>query len=141
MISAFFSKYKLLAYVGILVVCIITFGYYYNKYNNVLTNNILLTKEVEDKTKKISELEVDIKFKDDVISDVKTRLDRVSLIQEQRRSNVKTEKADSRKFHQDTIDTISTPNPEIKIDTYLVDRYNRILECIEEVSNDAKDNC
>lgn len=141
MISAFFAKYKLIFYVALITTTILILGNLYRTYNNAVNDNKVLKEQLVVKDVKIDELNKDIKFKQDVIDSTKLRLDAVNQILETRKNNVKVVKEASKKFHEETISVISTPESNIEIDTYLVDRYNTILHCIEKVTKDEKDNC
>lgn len=113
------------------------------KINSVFVDNNKMKADIAVKDIQISNLNASVQYRNDIITEVKKRIEKYEALDKEREVKVTNEKAKSKEYinsmHRE-LEIIRKETPEL-LDEYYAKQYNTILDCIQEVTEGKQSKC
>lgn len=125
----------------LLIVIFIGFGIW--KVNSIINENGVLKADIAVKEQKIEDLTASVEYRNEVLVEIKKRVELMEKIESERDSRIQEEKQKSKKYStkiKADAEKIKTESPE-KLDEFYATKYNDILECIQNVTEGVESKC
>ena len=113
------------------------------KINSVFNDNAKMKADIAVKNAEIVNLNSSVQYRNDVITEVKKRIEKYETLNKERDIKVTNEKTKSKEYvksMQSQVEIIKKETPDL-LDDYYATQYNSILDCIQDVTEGKDTKC